>query len=97
MGGGIPPGGAGNTQTFTAGDTVHIAAPLTAGGSTNDNSLTFADGATIDGATSASFEAARTFSCFATGTRIETPDGARPVQNLRAGDLVLTRDCGPRR
>ncbi len=30
--------------------------------------------------------------CFAEGTLIETPDGARPIERLKAGDLVLTRD-----
>lgn len=33
--------------------------------------------------------------CFTPGTRIATPDGPRPVENLRAGDLVLTLDHGP--
>ncbi|MFN3278087.1 MAG: Hint domain-containing protein [Paracoccus hibiscisoli] len=33
--------------------------------------------------------------CFAHGTLIETPDGAVPVQDLRVGDLVMTRDHGP--
>ncbi|MEH7827361.1 Hint domain-containing protein [Gemmobacter denitrificans] len=32
--------------------------------------------------------------CFVTGTRIATPEGPRPVEDLRAGDLVLTRDAG---
>jgi hypothetical protein len=32
--------------------------------------------------------------CFATGTRIATPDGPRPVQTIRPGDPVLTRDDG---
>ena len=32
--------------------------------------------------------------CFVTGTRIATPGGARPVETLAAGDLVLTRDHG---
>lgn len=31
----------------------------------------------------------------ASGTRIDTPDGPRPVQDLEPGDLVLTRDDGP--
>ncbi|MDQ1899767.1 Hint domain-containing protein [Paracoccus sp. WLY502] len=30
--------------------------------------------------------------CFAAGTLIETAQGARPVETLRPGDLVLTRD-----
>ena len=32
--------------------------------------------------------------CFAADTRIATPIGERPVQSLRVGDLVLTRDHG---
>ncbi|MDO5658236.1 MAG: Hint domain-containing protein [Paracoccus sp. (in: a-proteobacteria)] len=32
--------------------------------------------------------------CFAAGTRIATPCGARRVEDLRAGDLVLTMDHG---
>ncbi len=35
--------------------------------------------------------------CFTTGTQIDTPHGPRPVETLRAGDLVLTRDDGPQR
>ncbi len=33
--------------------------------------------------------------CFVAGTRIETPDGPKDVETLRAGDLVLTLDDGP--
>ncbi len=32
--------------------------------------------------------------CFVAGTLIDTPLGPRPVEDLRAGDLVLTRDHG---
>ena len=32
--------------------------------------------------------------CFTPGTLIATPDGERPVEDLRAGDRVLTRDNG---
>ncbi|MCO6383753.1 Hint domain-containing protein [Oceanicola sp. 502str15] len=34
--------------------------------------------------------------CFASGTPIETPRGAVPVERLRLGDLVCTVDDGPR-
>ncbi|MFK7835423.1 MAG: Hint domain-containing protein [Sulfitobacter sp.] len=33
--------------------------------------------------------------CFAPGTMIATPTGARPVEALRTGDLVMTLDRGP--
>lgn len=33
--------------------------------------------------------------CFAAGTLIATPDGEVPVETLRIGQLVLTRDRGP--
>ncbi|MCK0148416.1 Hint domain-containing protein [Marivita sp. S6314] len=33
--------------------------------------------------------------CFVAGTMIDTPDGPKPVQDLREGDLVLTLDDGP--
>ncbi|MGH1368783.1 MAG: Hint domain-containing protein [Maritimibacter sp.] len=33
--------------------------------------------------------------CFAHNTRIDTPFGERPIQDLRPGDFVLTRDHGP--
>ncbi|MBR9762462.1 MAG: Hint domain-containing protein [Rhodobacteraceae bacterium] len=34
---------------------------------------------------------------FAMGTRIATPEGARRIEDLCTGDLVLTRDAGPQR
>lgn len=37
-----------------------------------------------------------TIPCYAPGTMIDTPDGPRAVETLRAGDLVLTMDHGPR-
>lgn len=33
--------------------------------------------------------------CFVAGTMIDTPQGARPVETLKIGDMVLTADAGP--
>jgi hypothetical protein len=33
--------------------------------------------------------------CFASGTRIATPDGSRAVETLKPGDMVQTHDNGP--
>ena len=33
--------------------------------------------------------------CFVAGTLIEGLDGPRPVESLKAGDVVVTRDAGP--
>ncbi|QHQ36389.1 Hint domain-containing protein [Algicella marina] len=33
--------------------------------------------------------------CFTAGSLIATPDGPRPIEDLREGDTVLTRDRGP--
>ena len=35
--------------------------------------------------------------CFTRGTLIDTPHGPRPVEDLRAGDEVLTSDNGPQK
>ncbi|MDB6178018.1 Hint domain-containing protein [Paracoccus sp. Z330] len=52
---------------------------------------------TIDTANlTADRQAADFVTCFVAGTLIETPDGLRPVEDLRAGDMVLTADHGAR-
>ncbi|WP_394707390.1 Hint domain-containing protein [uncultured Celeribacter sp.] len=51
-------------------------------------SLTLADGTVI------TFSNIETVICFGKGTRIATPYGARTVEDLKPGDLVLTMDNG---
>ncbi|MDH2327575.1 choice-of-anchor L domain-containing protein [Cereibacter sp. SYSU M97828] len=36
-----------------------------------------------------------TIACFTAGTHLATPGGARRIEDLRPGDMVLTRDAGP--
>ncbi|WBU53907.1 Hint domain-containing protein [Paracoccus sp. SCSIO 75233] len=39
-------------------------------------------------------EDVRDIACFVRGTLIETDDGPKPIETLKTGDLVLTRDSG---
>jgi len=83
----------------TTGDTLDFGGHLLAGsvvitdgddangGKTGTAQLT--DGTTVN------FSEIEQIICFARGSRIETPFGPRRVQDLKAGDLVLTRDNGP--
>ncbi|WP_417239462.1 Hint domain-containing protein [Celeribacter halophilus] len=50
--------------------------------------VTLTDGTTI------SFSGIETVICFGKGTRIATPYGARAVEDLKPGDMVLTMDNG---
>lgn len=83
----------------TTGDTLDFGGHLLAGsvvitdgddangGKTGTAQLT--DGTTVN------FSQIEKIICFAGDSRIETPFGPRSVQELKAGDLVLTRDNGP--
>ncbi len=91
---------AGDTVTLNTGQTVTLNANGTVtlvnvGGATGSTSFSYTI-ADTDGNTDSAFV---TFDanpiCFCSGTQIETPHGARPVEDLQAGDLVLTRDNGP--
>ena len=54
-----------------------------------NGTITLSDGTVIN------FSNIETIICFGRGTRIETPYGPRPVESLKAGDLILTMDHGP--
>ncbi len=54
------------------------------------------DGIVFQGATTSDFTTDSTgVVCFTTGTQIRTPDGDRPIEELKVGDLVETVDGGP--
>ena len=48
----------------------------------------------MDDGTILNFSEIENIICFAPGTRIATPKGARDIATLRVGDLVVTRDHG---
>ncbi|WP_417249817.1 Hint domain-containing protein [Celeribacter sp.] len=50
---------------------------------------------TLTNGTVVNFSNIETIICFGRGTRIETPYGPRKIEDLRAGDLILTLDHGP--
>ena len=54
------------------------------------------DGAQVGGISFSNFEQAN-FSvvCYGLGSLVDTPDGPRPIEALRPGDLVETIDAGP--
>jgi hypothetical protein len=76
--------GDGNPGTVTAGDeqtTETFTATYTENGTVKTTTLTVEVIGTTD-------------VCFTRGTMIGTPSGPKPVENLRKGDLVITRDNG---
>ncbi|RMH48255.1 MAG: 2,3,4,5-tetrahydropyridine-2,6-carboxylate N-succinyltransferase [Alphaproteobacteria bacterium] len=90
---------AGDTVTLTTGQQVTLNADGTftvvADADTETVNFTY----TVDdgqGHTDTAFVVVNSVPCFARGTRIETPEGLRPIETLSAGDLVVTRDGGPR-
>lgn len=54
------------------------------------------EGIVFQGATTSDFTTDSTgVVCFTTGTQIRTPDGDRPIEELKVGDVVETVDGGP--
>ena len=83
----------------TGGDTLFFNGLLQQGSltytNTDDAAGGFSGTATLLDGTTVTFTEIENIICFAAGTRIATPQGDRPVESLRAGDMVLTRDDGP--
>jgi len=93
---------AGDSVTLTTGQTVTLNPDATFSVTTDTDietiSFTYQVGA-VDGSGSllqsdVGFVTVDTIPCFVAGTLIETAEGARPVELLAPGDLVLTRDDG---
>ncbi len=91
---------AGGESDEVAGDTLQLTPDVTYADITFTNtddaagglsgSFTMADGTTV------TFSEIENIICFTPGTRILTPQGERAIETLRAGDMVITRDSGPR-
>ena len=88
----------GDSVTLTTGQTVTLNADGTidmVGNSVStDVAFTYEIESTT-GDTAVGFIIVDTVPCFVTGTMIRTKDGDVPVENLKPGQLVMTRDDGP--
>ncbi|WP_126976479.1 Hint domain-containing protein [Frigidibacter oleivorans] len=88
----------GDTVVLPSGDSVKLNADMTfsftsdADGDEVNFTYQIANGS---GKTDIGMVTVDTVPCFTAGTLIRVPGGERPVEALRPGDLVLTRDDGP--
>ena len=93
-----------NGQAVSAGDTITLATGQTVTLNADGTITVVSDGddeyfnftySISDGVhTDTGFVLVDNVPCFTAGTMIETETGPRPVESLRPGDLVLTRDHG---
>lgn len=97
--------GDGGTATITVDgeeDDENLGDTLDLNGLVDRNTLTFTDdgtgsfsgSATLFDGTALNFSDIENIICFAAGTLIDTASGPRPVEHLKVGDLVRTRDHG---
>lgn len=87
-------GGARGNDTLMLGENADLSSIVFAPGSESEGSPDRAGTVTLDDGSILTFQGIENIICFTTGTRIATPAGARPVEDLAPGDLVLTRDNG---
>jgi Hint domain-containing protein/Big-like domain-containing protein len=89
----------GDSVTLQSGQTVLLNADgtLTISTDSDEEDVSFTYGiSSSTGESDTGFVTVSTVPCFVTGTKIHTPGGLIPVEDLRPGDLVLTRDDGAR-
>jgi hypothetical protein len=83
----------------TDGDTLQLNADIGRGDitftNTNDTAGGLSGSFTLPDGTLVTFSEIENIICFTPGARILTPRGERPVESLRPGDMVITRDHGP--
>lgn len=83
----------------TNGDTLQLTPDVTFDDITFTNTDDAAGGLsgnfTMADGTAVNFSEIENIICFTPGTRILTPHGERRIEDLRPGDMVITRDSGP--
>ncbi|MEO3414724.1 Hint domain-containing protein [Roseovarius sp. CAU 1744] len=83
----------------TAGDTLRLTSDISQADitftNTDDNAGGLSGSFTMSDGTVVTFSEIENIICFTPGARIQTPQGARKIETLQRGDLVLTRDNGP--
>lgn len=86
----------GGTGDETGGDTLQLGAlaDLSTLVTTDDGTGSYSGHVTLDDGTILSFTEIENIICFTAGARIATPQGARAIETLEVGDLVVTRDHG---
>ncbi|MBM1219448.1 Hint domain-containing protein [Ponticoccus sp. SC2-23] len=86
----------GGSGDETTGDTLQLGdlADLSTLSATDDGTGSLSGSVTLDDGTILNFSEIENIICFTPGTRIATPRGARPVEELAVGDPVVTRDHG---
>ncbi|SLN19496.1 Hint domain-containing protein [Pseudooctadecabacter jejudonensis] len=61
---------------------------------TDDGTGSFSGSITLDDGTILNFSEIENIICFTPGTRIATPKGLRNIEDLKVGDMIVTRDHG---
>ncbi|RYG89796.1 hypothetical protein EU803_16740 [Loktanella sp. IMCC34160] len=95
--------GGNNAETLGGGDTLQLGdladlstLNITSTTTNASGNTSYSGSVTLDDGTILNFSEIENIICFTTGTRIATPHGARSIEDLKVGDLVVTRDHGLR-
>ena len=80
----------GDGDTLQLGDLADLSTLVT----TTDPDGSFSGSVQLDDGTTLTFTDIERIICFTPGTTIATPKGARPIETLKVGDMVVTRDHG---
>ena len=93
--------GGGTGETLGGGDTLQLGdladmstLNITSTTTNPSGNQSYTGSVILDDGTILNFTEIENIICFTPGTRIATPYGARPVETLQVGDLVVTRDHG---